>query len=205
MAPVLKTIGKDAMLPVLCHARLEVAGSHALLTATDRFAASLSRVRFDHDDARAAVTVHVHRDALTRVLAVFRRPRGRVDPELAVTVTHGRVRFEGMGLAVDVETAGFANFPDVRSLFRQALDTGPAFGGPMRVDFARLAEFRIAHTRNLTTTVAQVPGGPGKPYVVRMGDDYLGLLMPRRLPDTESTPASITDGWTDALTTKEPA
>lgn len=213
--PVLKTIGQDEFLPILSHARLEVGPRHALLLATDRFAASMSRVRWDDKHPAAdPMTVHIHRDALKRILSTFPAPRGRVDPELSVEVTEDRVRFDGPLFAVDVPTLEHRNetapvpsrhpvqFPDIKRLFRDAAEAkGEGFAGPMGVNFHRLADFRVAASKHEATVIEQAPGGMSRPYIIRPHDDYLGLLMPRRLIDPDTTPPPITEGWDDALAT----
>ncbi|MCY4726734.1 hypothetical protein NYO98_10630 [Nocardioides sp. STR2] len=224
IAPVLKTIGTDEYLPVLCHARLEVGPRHALLITTDRFACSVSRVRWDDKHPAAKpVTVHIHRDNLSRVLQTF-RARGRANPDVRVEVTAKEVRFIGhdhtlvaptlehASASAPVPQVGPVNYPDVKRLVRDAAtwdDDAPAFGGVMSVDFHRLADLRAAAPKREAVLIRQAPGGPGKPYVLRMGEDYIALLMPRRAMDPDNAP-SITDGWDDALaadttTTKETA
>ncbi|MFT4288136.1 hypothetical protein [Nocardioides sp.] len=206
LSPAIKTAGTDDGLPVLTYVELRVRPDHVLAVSTDRFRASASRLalRDDDKDDDLSLTTYAYAGDLSRVLHVF-RPSGRFNPALRVTFTEAGVSIVDMsGLALTVASPMIdgkgGKYPDVVSLFREAvrrMDKGEGLSSSFGVNFLMLAELRVAIPPR-ETTVISASGSDGKPWLVRFGDYYLGMVMPRREGDLEH-PKPITDAWREAL------
>lgn len=201
--------GTDRTVPVLCAVRLEVQGRYLLAVSTDRFRLGIARVGLkgymragepytyenstipesdapdsgfeavllDSADVKvAAAALKPGRREGEMPVTFTRRPDGGIDWENRYTGQSGRMR------PVD------ASFPKWRGLIPDqalrapsVLRTDPEPDGyrfmcnaAYLADFAKAAKFRGA------PIVVEPTSGPNRPIVVRVGADFLGLIMPVR-------------------------
>lgn len=215
LKPAIQTAGADDMLPSLTWVELRVSSDHVLALSTDRFRASCSRHRFEKPGRHKDIKVHVRSSLLTTALrAVTGGGRRAALEEVEVEVTAERVTFTRGSATFTARTTESewrespndhrfgdpAKFPDIVPLIAASIadHDGPAFQGPMSVNFHFLAEWKSVASRRDATQIVQGPKRTS-PYIVRIGDDYLGLLMPRRLLDDHKAPPPIHNGWATAL------
>lgn len=206
--------GNDATLPMLNAVRLEFAESQLVAVATDRFVLGVQRVDYSGEAfavmlsapdvvnlARIAKTatrdqqwrdveVEITREqfwpagADSRTDAPTERPDGRV-----ATVAF---RFNS-GEAITIQTLD-VEFPKYRQLIPSddTVTVDPA--GVKGFNAGYLAKFsKVPGSHQMVVSV----GKPGKPAVISIGDDFIGLIMPVRLADYAGATYSR-PGWLEA-------
>lgn len=197
--PVLPLAGKDSMLPVINAVLIERRGDYLTATATDRFRIGICRQRYEGEgEFRALVPLGVVRN----LLALF-KPSRSSDNSLTLAVKDDTIYAEasgGLGFDFADMRVGYrlqdGQYPGVREMVRKALanePTGSAVG--LSADF-------LADWRHAGATVEVKIVSPYKPMIVRSGNHFLGLVMPRKLIDGDTAPA---DDWPDFLADDEPA
>jgi hypothetical protein len=203
LKPALACAGVDDMLPVLTYVQLDVRADHTLAVTTDRFRAGLSRLRHGENDREATpVQVLVSAADLASVLSFHRLGRSRVHKARPIDVTfdaNGATFSDPAGAAVTIPSRN-GTFPDIAKLIREAMvkaGSPEAVLSDVGVNFKFLSDFKVAASPRTATRISAT-GGPGKPLLVQPHDDFIGLLMPRRLLDNGPIPP-ITAGWHDAL------
>lgn len=218
VSPVLPMASKDDMLPSICAVLIETDGKWLSATATDRFRAGIKRIekRATDDDPttewpefRALVPTR----AVRSLLSMFKPSRGTTQPAtITMTVAvdeHGCLSLtaEAVGLFDLFDSGRFthhlpdaAQFPLVRKVFKEALDTPEdARTTTVGVTPALLADFKAVGG----DTLRVVLGGPGKSMFVTDDKGFIGLLMPRRLLGATSTGAP--EDWSDFFAEKPKA
>lgn len=166
-------------LPVLNSIRVESYDGHVTAMATDRFRLGIQRMK--HADAKAGAFAATIRVADVRSILALFKPARNNPGSITLTVD---------GLSLSVESAGSLGFdfasacvgyslvdgdyPDLRAVLRKALEETPA-AGPIGFNPAFLSSFRGA----AETVVMRAGASPRSPVVLE-GDDFIGLLMPRR-------------------------
>jgi hypothetical protein len=186
IAAVLPHASTDKYLPAINNVRIELDGERFLAVATDRYSLGICRASLTDwmEDAQPveSTAAHLLLDDVKRLFAFLRPQRKDVATwELGngtLTVTLGD------GTSLTIRTAEADNFPKWRGLFGQLTERTPEPAEHMA--FTPLV---IDHFQK----TAQVLGGVSvnwqfvsqlKPVIVRIGADFLGILMPCRPADT---------------------
>lgn len=187
--------GKDDTLPMLTHVQLKHVGNTLLLTSTDRFRLGVVRIEALEDvptfepmilngkDVKQAATVLKAVNAGTREVPVTFTIEDR-------EITYRRA--DGIGGVIRIEDV---DFPGVDRLLTMPNCEDDLF--PFEVNSTYLADFAKVRfeTRD---NIGIYPGtGPGKPVRVKVGNHFVGLIMPVRVPDNNHT--ATWDTWSGLL------
>lgn len=210
LRPALVCAGTDDMLPVLTNVHMVLTPDHALAVTTDRFRAAMSRLRYDkpvevEHPAGTTLSVLLSASGIANMLAFHKAGRSSAHRSRPITITvpadGDRATFLDVCAGVSVtlgEQPG--QFPGVVSLIAEAMkravsdDTAPI--REVGVSMNYLAAFKAAappHTFGQATRITST--GKDKPLLIQPSDDFIGLLMPRRVADPDATPPPITAGW----------
>lgn len=189
IAAVLPHASAASDLPMLNSVRLELDGRRFLALATDRYSLAVCRADLTEWNSEArpvketAASVRV--DDIKRLLAFLRPQRGAATWKLtAVTLT---VAIAG-GPSLTVRTADDTHFPKWRSIFDQTAarepEPGPQMGFTPRV---------VDHFHRSAKALGELSMrwqfvSPLKPVIVSIGEEFVGLLMPARIPDEAPAP-----------------
>lgn len=229
--PVVPFACTDDYLESLHSVSIRRHGDYLVAAATDRFRVGMTRVKVEEmPKGEFACTVRL--PEIARLLALFRPGRRSLvkQPRLTLSIAKGVLHAEALPPSTkgkpgwyrhDDEAHDFAslqvgcklvegNPPDLFKLVRERLaaatEQAPSTVG---VNMAFLAEFQNAvkhldpadFERTQAVSI-HLPKDPGKPLLVRAGDNFVGLLMPRRLIGSEDwTPAyqPTNDPWPELL------
>lgn len=210
IAQVTIAASRDDTLPLLTAVRVEVEGDKITMLATDRYRLGFQRVRpaqAPGEGFAAVIPVAV----MARIRSTFKATRN-TDPVINLTIDGTKLTvttadaLDGMvgatfefALHNDVKT-----WPNVDRLLTSSLAAeAPASATGMLVNPALLADFRIGQPR-YEALRATPTGNNSKPWLIRIGEDFIGLLVPMRsstysnlISDTERT------GWLELLTAPE--
>ena len=213
VTPVIPHASKDQTLPSLCAVRIRSAGQYVTAIATDRYRIGFQRVTLSDPPAEAGFDALVSVAVLKRILGIFRPTRWH-NPALRLTV-------EGLRLTVGVadtldeprgalDASGMvgatltfnvidADYPKIDRLIREALEAKPdeaAMAAVFNPEF--LADFRIGQPRHEPMRITAT-GGPARPWLIRIGDDFIGLLVPVRFGGDHTTVQQDTTSWLGLL------
>lgn len=181
----------DATLPMLGAVRLEATESTITAAATDRFVLGVSRSDYT-GEAFVATLDRTHVDTLAKMAKTVNRDTNWREAEITVGENTLEFRFTtGESLSVRVSDH---EFPKFRQLIPSATELETENVTPDKLagfDASKLAQF------------TKVPGHDRmsmwirgcKPTVVRIGDDFIGLITPVRIAEdcrTYQRPAWIT-------------
>lgn len=203
LAPVVPFASNDDRLPVLTAVSLNVRGGYLVAAATDRFRMAMQRVRLAAgvpDGFAALVDIAF----VKKLLAAFKPVRGRDPLEVTLTVEDDTIwATAGGGFGFDLADIRIGSrlilgqFPTVETLVTRDLaeqPTADVFG----LNPSFLAAFKTAADVHGEPVIVVRPGvGAGKPVMVQVGDDFLGLLMPRKSRDVGAPP--FAHGWAEFL------
>lgn len=202
LTPVLPMASRDDGLPVLCAVLVEVDDGQVFAWATDRFNLGLSRLPVEGDEVQVdpAFRALIPVDDVKHLLSLFRVRRGHADAAVRLTVeSDNQLRVESAAGLFEFASVSVAYrllsgaYPNTRSLLVKELSEPRAETSPdwfiCNPDF--LAKFKAAGD----TVAVDLPARVGRPAVIRVGDRFVGLLMPRR------TEADLKTTWIDRLTT----
>jgi hypothetical protein len=175
--------GRDATLPSLQNVRLEATETQLVAVATDRFLLGVSRADYAGEaftvgieapqvDALARMAKTPNRDALWREVTIERREDD----------SHSVVEFRfNSGEAITV-TPSAHEFPKYQQLIptttlleTETVDESPVVGFNA-ANLARFAKIDGSHAMRVYTRGS-------KPTVVLIGANFIGLIMPVRIPD----------------------
>lgn len=185
IAAVLPHASAATDLPLLNAVRLELDGKRLLAVAADRYSLAVCRADLTEWDKDAkpvkATAAHVRVGDVERLLA-FLRPQRKFAATWKLTASHLTVSFAG-GSSLTVPTSDSENFPQWRALVTPLFDREPEPGA--RMGFTPRV---VEHFHQSAKALGELHEtwqfiSPLKPVIVRIGDDFLGLLMPCRLPD----------------------
>lgn len=208
LGPVTPHASKDDTVPLLCAVRIRSNGPWLTAIATDRYRIALKRIRpsaAPEEGFDAIIPLRV----LARVRSIFKAGRGH-DPILTFTIDGTRLTvgaadtFAGLvdaSLAFELDSLGKWPY-SLDRIVREGLTaepvTKPAVGA---FTPAFLADFATGQVGASPMRIS--PTGLGsKPWLVRIGDDFIGLIVPVRVSDTPS--ASDEDAWLPLLDAPEP-
>ncbi len=196
---------RDSDLPMVNRIRCYVDVENVTVAATDRFSAALGLVSvWDSSDTPVVGHIDLSLPDVAMILAVFTagkdngvdEPEWQLQIELlekrtvtasdspdvvshAVRVTDVSGLIPGEVLEFPLLPASNA-FPDLPQLFANKLDepTGPLDTFAVEADLlARLKT--AAHVYGKKPAILSTPASPRSPIVARVGESFLGLVMPR--------------------------
>lgn len=195
MTPLLPIarLGGDTM-PLLSGVQLEVFGDELVCSVTDRFRLGLTRHKLAHPVEFSAVLDHVD---IRRVLSIL-KPNRDTDPVICLTAEDDRVHVEHAGGLFDSLQMTFRQVPGDRPklypLLLGALAKTPGTASA-RINATYLAQFADAKRSHADAMDVTVTDDPNPMVVVRVGDHFIGVLMPLR----KSTEDVVVD-WQAILT-----
>jgi DNA polymerase III sliding clamp (beta) subunit (PCNA family) len=201
----------DDDLPVLNTVRIESRGKYLLAMTTDRFRIGVKRLAAPDDGGWPEFAATVPLRAVRSIKQVFRPGRG-MDTDLTLAITEDDVlTVEPAGALVDMLSARAsyslerAEYPKFASLITKALAAESAAG-----EFGVNPKFLADFSKVTGPTVAVRPTAPeeeGKaaPIVISDGEDFLGLLMPRKLIGSTAEPRNDLSDWNALLEPPKPA
>lgn len=200
ITPVIPHASKDQTYPSLCAVRIRTAGQYVTAIATDRYRLGFQRIRLAGEgELLSAFDAAVSVAVLKRIMAMFRPTRWH-NPVLELDADADRLRVsltdtmteqtagtgDVDGLAGATLTFALHNdipYPPLDRLVRAALEGKPdevAATAVLNPQF--LADFRIGQPRYVPLQLTPT-GGPAKSWLIRVGDDFIGMLMPVRIGD----------------------
>lgn len=201
LLPVLPMAAADNDLPVLSAVLIETSGDQVFAWTTDRFQLGCSRLPLDDTvtasgEFRALLPV----SEAKHLLGLFKPQRGHADAAVRLTVDDLVMHAESAGGLFDFATVrvGYrlldGKYPDVRRLLVERLsETGqPQSGVVLNPTF--LAKFGAAGASVAVDLSSKPNGGT---LLVRVGDSFVGLLMPLRFAEAKSP-----GEWLAQLTTQ---
>lgn len=210
LAPVVPLACPDATLPAINAVHLLTVGDYLTAAATDRFRAGIQRVR-PQAGAPGPIDALVNLDDIKRLLRVFKPVRGQDPADVHLTVDDTVVWAEsagGLGFTLAELKVGARivpdEFPNIGSLLQRRIgahveDAGSAVG--VNPDY--LASFKAAAkaAQESGIILAPPPAGSKEPLLVHVGDDFIGLLMPRRPHgvEREQLVSTLAARWTVEL------
>lgn len=188
----------DRTFPLLRHVRLYESGGRLYAEATDRYRLAIAVGPEPKDDrtVTAGFDILIGVESLDDLARVTKVPRGfrgmqtitltDADDHYTVTVS----ALPGLGdIVVNIPTLEVGGtWPDFTKLTVAALDAKPATG-PVAFDPKFLATY--ASIRRGAEAVIIEPHADNKPATVRMGDDFLSLLVPYRAGSHETVVPSL--------------
>lgn len=215
LRPVLPLTGTDYDLPLLTCVHLHVRNGYLYTSATDRFRAGIKRTKLLEEFPQADVfDVLVRFSDLSRILTLFKPTRAPAEkqPKLRLYVEDSTFYAEAIRgtsyddkhdfdtLRIGVPTHD-GQFPDIFQLVLQALTTEERAVDSQGFNAEFLASFREAARYELGPNCAlmaiRLGTAASKPAAVQIGDDFVGLLMPRRHND--GSRAISVGTWKDEL------
>lgn len=181
-------VGKDATLPMLELVRLEFSTDKLVAASTDRFRLGVTRADYTGEEFIAGIN---RRDAERVAKVAKTSPRdgrniSRVQAEdRSVDIEHDEKTITfvfSTGETLKIELQDY-DFPKYRQLIpEERFNDVP---GQIAVNPTYLADFtKVIDSGFRSYQVALSLGDtPGKPVLVRVGPDFVGLIMPVRAPE----------------------
>jgi hypothetical protein len=176
----------DSTLPVINVVRLELLGDRLLAIGTDRYSLAVVRASLKDWDSEAKrirlpQTGSISVADVKRLFA-FLRPQRTKSARWTLKKDELTV-LAGDGSEITVPTADAEHFPDWRVIARGVLGREPDPGAQMAftprvVDHFHRSAKVLGEQRMSWQFVSHL-----KPVVVRIGTDFLGMLMPCRISD----------------------
>lgn len=206
----------DADIPELTRIRLTIGRENISVTATDRFTAALAIAStWDHDGEPGEI-VEVLADDAAKILAIFKsgKESGDDSPQYLlrldidaehVTVTDCSGMIDGRRFRMP-RLATEDSLDSVPDLIRRAHSGEMVLLDDienMTVSGDHLGRFKVAATvykESLSLETRSLATHRSVSILVRCGESFLGLMMPRRLLDEDVQRArEWADGWTARL------
>jgi hypothetical protein len=223
LAPVLPFADKGDTLPILAGVRVHSSGEYLYATATDRYRLGVQRVKVTPPDedtvgVPADLVFVLEGSAVRGLLAMHKTVRGGGDPALTFTVREDRVTVTGAGSFgfMDSSTSWRTvdgTYPKLASILTAAVERANAkpeeHGPPVGACFnpTYLADFQHVTPRHSREPLRLWIGSATSAMLVRVGQDFIGALMPVRYADgngaaSNGAPELDTD-WVNALAAPE--
>lgn len=192
-------------LPTIHRVRLDVTDHEIQALATSQFTAAIARLAddslVDTGASEEAWTIDLFPSDLAAVAKMFKPGKDeqitlRVDLQRDDRVTFTDVSGLFDGRAYTVPSIGNdLDFPDVRRFIADTMDAERGIVGTVTYTGDLLRRFASsAATYNDSLHIE--PTSDGRPFVVTVGDNFIGLLMPRRNTDeTTAEDRRVRDEW----------
>lgn len=189
--PVLPHASKDVTLPTLCAIRVQSHGRHVSAIASDRYRIGWKRV-LPAEVPEAGFDAVIPTRVVARLRKDFQERRGVIAPTLRLTVESSTLTVEaadyllGMSSATlrfDLPDTGM--YPPLHKLVFDAAVLAPSVSSRQSINPRLIAAFEVGQMPNVPMTVS-IPAG-NKPWFVTVGEDFVGAVVPTRLPAEEST------------------
>jgi DNA polymerase III sliding clamp (beta) subunit (PCNA family) len=200
VAPVIPHASTDRVLPLLASVYVRARGPWVTAMTTDRYRIGFQRVRPTEppqDGFAALIPLHV----LARIRGVFKTTR-HTDPVITLTIDDDTLRVTASD-GLDGLTGAMLEFhlpspvkdwPNVDLLIIAAINSEPQ-AGPSRlsVNPKYLADFRLGQPAYGPIIITST-GSDRKPFMIRVGDDFVGLIVP-----LANATVAEPSGWLDLL------
>lgn len=177
---------KDNLIPAIASVALESTGTHLVATGTDRFLLGASATPY----ADEKWTVVLPRDHVATLLAVLKTVRSTWISAYLSRSPQGRrfrveIPLEELKFSFPTGVRDDTNFkyPAWRHLIKdhKVSKDSPSV---ISVDAAKLAVFAKVKVTPYTDNTMRIGlVGSHRPVQIRIGEEFAGLIMPRRLPD----------------------
>jgi DNA polymerase III sliding clamp (beta) subunit (PCNA family) len=195
----------DVMLPVLNCVRVESRGSHLMAMSTDRFRLACKRLAAPEGTTWPEWSATIPLATLRSLFQTYKAKRF-AEPVITLKVDGEVLAVHGDDALVDLLDASVSyplsdgTFPKVGQLFREAIQSG-AGGSEAGFNPAFLADF----SKVGPALAVRFTAGDKKPVLFADGEDFIALLMPRRLvtSDNEGQFPSL-DSWGGLLADEAP-
>jgi hypothetical protein len=181
VAPVLPHASMDVTIPTLMSILIRSTGPWVTAIATDRYRIGMQRLRPDTepgDGFMAAIPLR----ALARIRSLFKATRYN-DPVLTFTVDDGTIVVTAVDTLIGLTGASLSfdvvkDYPKIDRLMVEALNAPPVETASRAViNPALLADFAVGQPSHIPAHIT--PTGPdNKPWMIRIGDDFIGLVVP---------------------------
>lgn len=180
--------GKDTGLPALAAVKYEVAEHGLIVTSTDRFLVGFNRVDIDQDavtDDTGLVFFLAPPERKSLLAWLAPRKTARNSTPVRVHYYDGTVEVSDYdGNRVRVATAD-VQYPNVAHVIPSNESLIGEVSSVMSFDAKKLALFsKVGNSYN--TVFMRNINNTRAPMVVRIGDDFIGLVMPTKLGDRET-------------------
>lgn len=205
VASVIPHASKDETLPLLCSVFVRSAGPWITAIATDRYRLGFQRIRPAEAPGEGFAAIIPLR-VLARIRSTFKADRV-TDPIIALTVDGEKLTATTTGALDGMVGASFefrlydvaSKWPNVDRLLADALGADvPTGSSRLLVNPSILADFRLGQSRYETMRVT--PTGPdNKPWLVRIGDHFIGLVVTVRGGTTGEVEPAERSAWLDLL------
>lgn len=177
---------KDRSLPMIRLVHLEVRGNTLLAVATDRFVMGVAKATITGDADRLpdGFQLNVSIDELTPVIPLLKVAKRDEGKTVTVTVGRGALHLlRSDGIAARLVGADY-EFPTWRYLMgslRGSEPIGEISGFGANLDPEKLAKFtKVRREQRDRLTVEPNPESSNRPLTIRVGTDFIGILMPIR-------------------------
>lgn len=225
LQPVAPLAHRDGDLPAINAVHVERIGDYLTATATDRFRVGVQRVRVEEMPAGEFACL-IRLEQVRSILALFKATRrGRPEVTVDLHLEDGRLvveqhvpgdEFSEMRAAFPTFGATYeprghgAGYPDLHGLITRTIaaktDDAPNHWG---ISLSLLAGFAQAVKRNgngydEALWMHRPKGAKLGPLLLAVGDDFVGMIMPRRLHGETSWGEALetVEGWARFLTDK---
>lgn len=181
----------DDTIPQITVVRLETFGTNIVAVATDRFVLGVSRADCEGDSFAATISAHDVKNVL-KIAKTVRRDYTSRHVGIDHNADQSTVTFMfNTGESITVNTSD-RDFPNWQRLLNISSDSSAGVGF-ISVNQSKLSVF--TGVRGGKETMRAYVREPNKPIIVTVGDSFVGLLMPVRVPDLDyvySPPAWLT-------------
>ena len=203
--PVLPFADKGDTLPILEAVMFRSHGGRLYAHATDRYRLGVQRVEAEVADG---LTFLLASKSIRAILNLYRGTKLH-DPDLVLTVTADSLRVAGagsLGFSSDSYTTWPltpGDYPTVGTLITQAATRALEGVAPTSVNAAFLGDFKMAAVHAEGIEPVRMWTSPNKPNLIRVGDDFIGVLMPVRYTGDADRGPALGDDWAALLAVGE--
>jgi DNA polymerase III sliding clamp (beta) subunit (PCNA family) len=196
--PVMPFAARDDGLPTINTVYIESRGSHLLAFATDRFRLGCQRLAAAEDGRWPEWSANIPVATLRSIFQTY-KPKRFAEPMVTLKIDGDALTVHGDDALVDLLDASVTYplaggaFPKVRNILREAIASEER-GGEVGVNPAFLADFARGRSGG---PLAMRVGGEKSPILFADGDDFVAVLMPRRLVGGEGSTFPSLSSWDD--------
>lgn len=174
----------EGMVPIIGCVLIEGHGSNARAVATDRFSAAVTKteaLRVD-EDFRALI----HRDDVKQLLSMMKKTGSDSRLPVTLSVEGEQLTASSFSVSATFRLHDVTAYPtSITKLCHSALTDEPtaaetAFDPAL---IGRLKEAAAAYGKDVSVVKIRMGSARRKPMVATIGEDFLGVIMPRISPD----------------------